>query len=98
MICHSSVVAKGDVFLLPVFGEGVGGLFVQLSLFDGYGATRAKRPGSVGAAAAVAIGFTTRSTPASSQGITFNILLLFARSEQVGSSSVFPRNKVGHFR
>ena len=83
MICHSSVVAKGDVFLLPVFGERVGGLFVQLTLFDGYGAARAQRPGSVGAAAAaaVAIGFTTPSTPASSQGITLNILLLFARSE-----------------
>ena len=94
MICHSSVVAKGDVFLFPVFAESVGGLFVELALFHRDGATRAERPCSVGAAA-VAVRFATRSTPASSRGVAFTIHLLFAGSEQVGPPSVFPKKGSG---
>ena len=93
MICHSSVVAKGDVFLFPVFAESVGGLFVELALFHRDGATRAERPCSVGAAA-VAVRFATRSTSTtSSRGVAFTIHLLFAGSEQVGPPSVFPNKK-----
>lgn len=76
MVGELPVIAKGDVFLLPVLVEGLVGSFVQVALFDGDSSPAAQLP------VRVLLVFLAL--------LSFLVLLLRGRSKQIGSPPRFP--------